>query len=407
MEVIFRKIESRTEEILKKLESNLDHYVAVHFCLANLAKENKSLYQNKIAVNIIHEFLASFNGWILHFMDNDLVVIVENISNLNLLENISKKIRDIFADDKLAYFSNKIPNPAFSTIYEFPFNFNSFKKSILAKITHNKDSKFNFESILQEAGDNIKKFTTKDLSLIERDIATADINNIIKKQPICGIYSDNQKIKPFFHEIFISLERLKRLFSYDIDFESNLYLLKNLNSMLNKVLIEFLLHDSRILLGGPISINITPEIIMSELFSKFHKMAQDKLTSAVILEIDVSEILLDSQAFYRSVIYAAELGYKICLDGINEVNLCLLNREVLKVDFGKLYCKNELYNISDPGLLFAMHNAINNFGANKLIMTECFSDKIMSFGKQLEINLFQGLECDRLIKERNTEAQAY
>jgi hypothetical protein len=403
MEVIFRKIESRTEEILKKLESNLDHYVAVHFHLSNLAKENKSLYQNKIAVNIIHEFLSSYNGWILHFMDNDLVIIAENMSNTQLLENVSKKIRDIFADDKLAYFSNKIANPSFCTIYEFPFNYNAFKKSITAKITHAVDTKFSFDSILQEAGENIQKFTAKDLSIIERDLATADINNIIRKQPICGIYSGTQKIKPFFHEIYISLDRLKRLFSYDVDFNTNQYLLKALNNMVNKILIEFLLHDSRILLGGPISINVTPEIIMSDLFSKFNKLAQDKLTSAVILEIDASEVLLDSQAFYRSVIYAAELGYKICLDGINEVNLCLLNREVLKVDFGKFYCKNELYNISDPGMLFAMSNAVHSFGANKLIMTECSTERVLSFGKQLEINLFQGLECDRLIKERNVE----
>jgi hypothetical protein len=402
MEVIFRKIETRTEEILKKLESNLDQYVAVHFHLSNLSKENKSLYQNKIAVNIMHEFLSSFNGWILHFIDNDLVVIIENISCMELLENIAKKIRDIFADDKLAYFSNKLPNPAFCTIYEFPFNYNGFKKGVTSKIS-NSGSKFSFDSILQEAGVGSQKFAAKDLAIVERDLATADMNNIIRKQAICGVYSDGQKIKPFFHEVYVSLDRLKKLFSYDLEFESNKYLLKALQNMLNKLLIEFLLHDSRILLGGPISVNVTPEIILSDLFVKFNKLAQDKLTSAVILEIDASEVLLDSQAFYRSVIYATELGYKICLDGINEVNLCLLNREVLRVDFGKFYCRNELYNISDPGMLFALSNAVNSFGANKLIMIECSNERMMSFGKQLEINLFQGLECDRLIKERNVE----
>jgi hypothetical protein len=400
MEVIFRKIEVRTEEILKKLESNLDHYVAAHFHLSNLSKENKSLYQNKIAVNIMHEFLSGFNGWILHFMDNDLVVIVEAISNVELLESVVKKIRDIFADDKLAYFSNKLPNPAFCTIYEFPFSYNGFKKAIMSKITHS-ESKFSFDSILQEAGANLQQFTAKDLSLIERDLATADVNNIIRKQPICGIYSGTQKIKPFFHEVYISLDRLKKLFSYNIEFETNKYLFRALQSTLNKVLMEFLLHDSRILLGGPISINVTPEIILSDLFSKFNRLAQDKLTSAVILEIDASEVLLDSHAFYRSVIYAGELGYKICLDGINEVNLCLLNREVLKVDFGKYHCKNELYNIVDPGIIFALGNAVSSFGANKLIMADCSNDKMLSFGKQLDINLFQGLECDRLLKERN------
>ena len=53
--------------------------------------------------------------------------------------------------------------------------------------------------------------------------------------------------------------------------------------------------------------------------------------------------------------------------------------------------------------MFAISNAVNHFGANKLIMTGCSTEKLINFGKQLEINLFQGLECDRLIKERNLE----
>lgn len=406
MEVIFKKIDHRSKDILKTIESDLDNYSAIFFHLSKLSSENKSLYQTTMAVNVINKELADYKGWLLHFLDNDLVVIIHDLKSRDILIKIQEKIRNIFADDRLAYLNKDIINDEFSTIYEFPFNFNNFKDRIRNKMAGNQTVNSSFNEILltNSTGKVVDDYAKmRDLLSFVEQLSEVDLNNIIRKQAVCAVYSDNNKIKPLFHEVFLSTERLKKLVNENYEFDKSSLTGKMLIRFLNKKLLEFLMHDSRILLGGAVSINLHPELILSDLFSKFHQKVTKNINSALIIEIDVSEVLFNSYDFYQAVINLRELGYKICLDGMSEIDLPLVNREILKVDFGKIILKNDIEKFYESQFFYGINQAIKNFGSNKLILSDCYNNHYISLGHRLEIALFQGIECDRILKEKTAD----
>jgi hypothetical protein len=392
MEVIFRKIEQRVPEILQNIEQDLDDYSAVHIKLSKLQKQNQSLYQAKMAVNIIHELMAEYQGWLVFFLDYDLVCIFRNIDSSDILKGLVGRIREVFVVDPLAYFSNGINNPDFATIYEFPFNYKYFKKQLESKL-----SKQNPKHLQSATGEKlVKNISSGDLIDIERNILDIDINNVIRKQAICGLLNNKKTLKPVFNEIYISLPRLSRILSFSFEDGSNKFLLNYLEEILQRKLLEHLIEDSRILIGNPFSINLSPNIVQSELFNMFDQMVKDKIEHPVIIELKAADILSDMRESLQAISSLRSLGYKICLKGLNEINLRIIDRELFKADFGKI----DWY-----GLLINNHfkNALNSFGTNRIIIENCNNIETIEAGKELGINLFQGWECDQMLKNKNPE----
>ncbi|MCE3269568.1 MAG: hypothetical protein K0R49_1822, partial [Burkholderiales bacterium] len=392
MEVIFRKIEQRVPEILQIIEQDLDEYSAVHIKLSKLKKQNQSLYQAKMAVNIIHELMADYQGWLIFFLDYDLVGIFKNVQSNEIIKNLETRIREVFITDPLAYFSNGISNPDFAATYEFPFNYKYFKNQLEGKLAKQKP-----RSIHALTGENIiKTISAGDVNDIERNILDIDVNNVIRKQAICGLLNNRQTLKPVFNEVYISLPRLSRILAFNFEDGANKFLIKYLEEILQRKLIEHLIEDSRILVGSPFSIKISVNIILSELFNLFDRMIKDKIEHPVIIELNASDLLSDMLVSLQAINCLKLLGYKICLSGINEANIKILDRELLKADFGKIDWHNELSLQVRSGASVSFKNAINNFGANRLIINNCNNFEIIELGKQFGINLFQGWECDQM-----------
>jgi hypothetical protein len=400
MEVIFRKIEQRFPEILQTIEQDLDSYSAIHIKLSKLQKQNQSLYQSKMAVNIIHELMTDYQGWLVFFLDYDLVGIFRNIQTGEVLKSLVVRIRELFHTDPLAFFSNGITNPEFATIYEFPFNYKHFKNQI-----ENKLSKHHPKHLNSLKGENIvKNISSGDLIDIERNILNLDVNNVIRKQAICGLLNNKNTLKPIFNEIYISLPRLSRILSFNFEDGSNRLLLKYLNELLQRRLLEDLIQDSRILIGSPFSININVSLISSELFHIFDKMVKDKIEHPIIIEFSFDDILSDLRNSIQAINYVGSLGYKICIKGINEFNITYLNQGIFKADFGKIDWHEELYHNKHNNIMTNFKSFINDFGLNRIIINNCNNFEIIEMGKQFGIKLFQGWECDQLLKNKNVES---
>jgi hypothetical protein len=144
---------------------------------------------------------------------------------------------------------------------------------------------------------------------------------------------------------------------------------------------------------------MSPQIILSDLFNKFHSDVKSKISDLIIIEISIYQAFADIYIFLESIVKLKKLGYRVCIDGLNEASIGIVRREELNVDFGKISFVNSFSNISSPDILSSINYAIELFGKTKLIMSGCNDAKALSFGKSIDLTLFQGVECDKLIKK--------
>jgi EAL domain-containing protein (putative c-di-GMP-specific phosphodiesterase class I) len=400
MEVISKRIEHKVPEILETIEQDLDYYSAVHIKLSKLQKQNQSLYHAKMAANIIHELMASYQGWMLLFPDFDLVCVFRNINSSEILKSLVGRIRELFVSDPLSYFSNGVTNPDFATIYEFPFNYKHFKGTLETKSVK-PASQNNLKT-----GTLVKNISSSDIADIERNIFNIDLNNVIRKQAVCGLLNNRTSLKPIYNEIYVSIPRLSRILSFDFVEGTNKFLIKYLDEIIENKLLDHLTQDSSILLGGPFSINISVNTILSEAFSAFDSMMKEKIDNPIILELKVEDLLCDMRSAIQAINTVRGLGYKICIKGLNESNLRVLDRNIFKADFGKINWGEDIF-INNRSISDYLIEGIKNFGTNRVIINNCNSPEIIDLGKQIGIHLFQGWECDQILKNKNVEILEY
>lgn len=397
MQKILKINRKKTDQILGTIENELDYYTAIIFHFSKLAEQNKSLYHLKITVNIINSCFAGYEGWILLFEDNEMVVIVRDLDSKQKLLDTILQVRQIFAEDELA-FTQGNANPNMYSIFELPFNYNIFKSFILNKV----NSYSNLPSFDPIKYKDLFKYSAKNLQRIEEDLSNINYNHLIRLQSCISFSGNHNQFLPkiLFSEIYLSIAHLKQLLSYDFDLRDEKYLYKYITKLLDCHLMDLLMQlpSNHNMLKGPFSLNMSVEALTSDFFMEFtnkiYKSKQDK----IILEIDLADILTDVNLYLQAAKVAKNLGYLICIDNINLSTITQVNRQMLNADFGKLVWDESFLKLSEENIKKLM-NCIQNFAPSKLIMIECDNPNSIKFAQNLGILLFQGYECNKMLKK--------
>jgi EAL domain-containing protein (putative c-di-GMP-specific phosphodiesterase class I) len=414
MKLVSSGAEARLVEYLTThKELLLGNGVAIYFNFSQLLEHYRSDYQIKIATNLLTDLLKNQDGGIFLYKDMSVVVVSSSLSSA-LIDKAIFQLRYLFMDDPLAYNLDGQENPNFSKIYELKNYFNEVAANARARMLDGRriptnNAKAVVDDIVanQSAQDKpifepvktqpkVHFFNASNLEQLEKKIIESDLLPAIRKQPVCATVP-NMSVRRVFDELYLNINHLRQIINTDIDLISNRWLFKYLTLEMDNRVLSLLKQKADKYLGNPISLNLNVRTLMSEKFASFDASIKPAAKVSVVLEIQASDVFEDMYGFISARDYVQKLGYRICLDGLNNKSFCMIDRDLLGVDLLKLQWNASVKGDSSSSETALLASAVRRCGSNRIILTRCDNRQAVDYGQSLGISLFQGRYLDELI----------
>lgn len=404
MKIVTKGAEAKLLEIVSNLRNAPDGYYALHYSLARLQEEFRSEYQIKIAVNVLGDLFKGLDSIAFVLKDGD-VILLYNGTNRGLLEKAIFQLRYLFMDDPLAYTDDGYENEDFCAVFDLEFQWRDFyvacKRKVGREITEEVVALEPPTSRIETPTGNRSKlhmFTPAYLVQVVSELKSLDVSSALRSQPVCALVKDKDP-KVLFKEVYTNIQQLQQLLSVNVDLMSSRTLFKYLTKTLDKRVL-FALKDQAAMKATPISINLNVKTLMSDDFSEFDASINPKLKSSIIIEINIADVFEDIQTFMMAKAELQELGYRICLDGLDDMSFMQIDRKSLGFDLVKLKWNSEMGNKVSKHK--ALEDAIKACGTNRVILCRCDNEAALDYGRTLGLSLFQGRQVDRIL---NPEAE--
>ncbi len=409
MFVTTKDAEAKLVEMLSGIREEANHWRVIHFHLNELLEEYRSEYQIKIGVNLINDLLKSYQGGIFILRDSTLFVVCRNVTKAQLDKAVFQ-VRYLFLDDPLAYRQDGQENPAFCSIHDLGVDwekvFNESKR-IMAKISKipagmrgkpTPIGKITDTDVLDDDDKPIAKasrFSAQHIAGLEDDIRKSDLTMVLRRQPVCAV-GPMMNARRVFDEMYMNIAHLRKLLRTNIDFLSNRWLFKYLTQILDERVIQSLQRNPRFL-DTPTSFNFNIETLLSENFAKFDETLKPETKVSMVLELQVADVFDNMVGFRAAREFVQKQGYRICLDGVTPLSFTHINRERLGVDLVKVQWSPELEIDASAPEYQLIKQAVQNCGANRIILCRCDNQSAVEYGQSMGIQLFQGRYLDKLV----------
>ncbi len=397
MKLITATAEAKLVEYLTTHKQSLHGGVVLHFRFDQLLEHYRSDYQLKIATNLLTDLFRQHEGAIYFLMDGSIMIVAHDLPT-PLLDKAVFQLRYLFMDDPLAYTADGQENLDFCQIYPLEQQYDAIfeiarKRMLLDRGNNQPPPK---QTPAKSADPQQKYFSASSVQGLEQAIENTDLLPAIRRQPVCATIP-NMSVKRVFDELYLNIAHLRRLLNTDVDLLSNRWLFKYLTLTMDERMLALIQEHSKNYLSGAISLNLNVRTLMSEHFAVFNAALKPSARVSVVIEIQASDVFEDMNAFISARDSVQKLGYRVCLDGLNNKSFSMIDRDVLGVDLVKLQwnanVKSDVYN--QENLIVA--NAVQRCGANRIVLTRCDNRQAVEYGQALGISLFQGRHLDELI----------
>lgn len=423
LQFINKSPEAKLMQMLGSKQLQGDGWIAILFHLSDLLDEYKSEYQIKIAINLIHDLLKSYDGSIFLFGDYSIMVVCHKMEPI-IKEKLTFQLRYLYMDDPLAYTEAGQENPKFCNFYDLKRDWQEFfalcshrmvmstrkttpgaavekpeiKQPIIEKFEHQPVISEQAITPTPQARPAIEKseLNPSQLAVIESTLRMADIQNAIRRQPVCAVLPDT-KIRRVFDELYINISHLRKMLKSDVDFLSNRWLFKYITQILDERMIDLLRSKPNRYLDSPISINLNVETLLSSRFAEFDASISPSNKVSIVLEVPVVDIFADMAAFLIARSEVQKLGYRVCIDGITTASFSSINREKLGIDLVKMQWNADMQSDLKSDSSKMLIDAVLATGTNRLILCRCDNKSAVEYGQALGISLYQGRYLDSLL----------
>ena len=382
--------EKQLIEVVTSVKSSPGGYWGLHFRFSELLEHYKTDYQLKISVNIINDILQNGRGNIIITSDGDIFVLARGVTD----EHVKKlvfQLRYLYMDDPLAYDHEGEDNPKFVQIYELAHHWNDFFSA--ARFKYNELEDWNKPQQIQRSSPQL--LTPERLSYIESELGKTNIASALRTQPVCVVRDSGFKV--MYHEIYINISALSGMLSSEIDLHSNMALFKYLTQILDRRVLEIIRKSPVKYMRSPISLNLNIESLLSSFFAEFDSTLEDKVKKNIIIEISAGDLFGNTKAFVAAREMLQKKGYRICLDGLDNLAFQQLDRDSLGFDLAKILWNAELKTEPASEESLVLFDAIEKCGNNRLILCRCDNERAVEYGKSLNISLFQGRYLDTVV----------
>lgn len=425
--------EPKLVELLTSIKDEANHWRAIHFRFNFLQEHYRSNYQIKIAVNLINDLLKTNQGGLFVLNDFNLYVVAKTVTKTQI-DKVIFQLRYLFADDPLAYDADGNENPEFCEVYDLSVAYDEFTSTTRKKVVKNAKkaaatkrevapriveedrpvsavsaapvatrggaSARGAAAVTALAGsfgqESLIPLTTQRLANIERDLESADLSRVMRRQPICAAVP-NMMVRRVFDEFYISIAHLKQLISGNVDLTSNRWLFKYLTQVLDARMLDMIGRNATRYIDRPISINLNVETLLSDNFTRFDALIKPSMKVSIVIEIQIADVFANMAAFMVAKETVQKLGYRVCLDGLTSLSFTQIDRERLGFDLAKLQWNADLESDLKSRENKQLADAVRGCGPNRIILCRCDSRQAVDYGQALGISLFQGRFLDKII----------
>jgi hypothetical protein len=400
MKTVAKGAEAKLMEIVGSLRSSPAGYYGLHYHLSRLRPEFRSDYQIKIATNILNDLFKALDS-IAFMMQNGDIILLYNGVNRGLLEKAIFQLRYLFMDDPLGYTDDGFENADFCTVYDLEFQWRDFFVSCQRHLNQGEiipEEDISSDNKIVTATGNRKRlhvFSPEYLVTIVNEVENVDISPTLRSQPICALVGSKEP-RVLFKEVYTNISHLQELLAIDVDFMSNKALFKYLTEVLDKQVLQAANENSE-LTTAPISLNLNIKTLFTEEFARFDASIAKNHKSSIIIEINIADVFEDIGKFILAKTEVQKLGYRICLDGLDETSFMQIDRQGLGFDLAKVKWNTEMDKHGS-----ALSEAVKKCGANRIILCWCDNQTAIDYGKSIGISLFQGRFVDNLVDAKST-----
>ncbi len=413
-------------EYLKTIKRHAIGRMAVHIKISCLERFYGEEQYRRFIAACFRPFVVNRGAHIFNLPNHDVVLIVQETSP----DDIEAKLRDIRHEFSESEFLKKITPVAgesddFITWFDLGNGFPGFKKAmedisekLLLKITSAKDSSEKLDTYKEpkpilpyEQAEMLPRRPARKITMtaieapkrkIERralnaellhtlckNIETADVSNLIRKQSVDAILPNTKQAPIMIHKWVPMAVLADKLMTTQIDFNDT-WLTGYLNDVIAK---RMLLSDPELTNERSLasSLVVTSSIVLSGAFNKFNQALGDQRRNNIILELNCVELTSNFSNFMAAREKACDLGFKVCIGGLDPRSLVWLNLEKLYSDFIKLKIpasgSDDWLSVSEEEIVRPL---ISKVGAERVILDGCETEADIQLGRRLGVSLFQG-----------------
>ena len=370
------------QNTIVKLNEKFDNpnFTSEHFglifnlSLLEIKRDNKD--HIAIAKNILCDKLKSTAAE-LYIMDNNDFIIIHNNDRINI-DEIVYQLRFLFAEDPLAYDSMGLDNSRFANIYNLSTEIENFK-----------DACFNKTIIIEDHAEESISLLNFVASHLEDTLEKVDWNTVIQVNPIFVIFN-NQPAQKIIEELNVNFTAIKQQLGQTFEVLKKSPLFSFLSEVFDlQALIKVLNLYNGNLKNIASSISLSIPTIQSDEFKSFNDALPVDGKENIVIGIHISEAYKNISEFFEVRNYLKEAGYKIALEGIDDISFLNIDRTILGVDLMKINF-HPLVRAYIPEVERQLKEKIKISGSSRIIMNNCDSEKLFKLGQQLGISLYKG-----------------
>lgn len=437
MRIVTKDPEAHLIELLHLIEEQRQGWQAVAFNFSQLLEHYRSEYQIKIATNLMNDLLGDRDGAIYLCEDANIYVMVRHLPR-PLMDKMVFQLRYLFMDDPLAYNQDGEESPEFSQVYEIEEDWQHFmdlcKKRLVVRVKRTqaaaptRPSTFSAGAATRpvaakpaapkaapvvkpmefpkaeapKASGEMRYFTGASLAAIEDKLKETDIISCMRRQPVVAVMPDNS-VRTVFDEMYMNINALRQSLNTQVDLLSNRWLFKYLTQKLDEHMLDSIQKNPARYLANPSSLNLNIPTVLSTRFAEFDAAIKPSLKVSMVVELQIGDVLTDMQGFALAKDIVQKLGYRVCLDGLTDMNFPQIDRQRLGFDLVKVAWSGDSAKDAKSEKNASFADAVKRSGAKRVILTRCDNSSALEFGAALGINLFQGRHLDALVNLKGSE----
>jgi hypothetical protein len=392
--------EYRLLEHIDRLSRHREGRRAVHVHLSQLKSENRRDHHLRIATSTFENQVRSFEGQLFRLANNDLFFVYRDVAPAEIDEAVMR-LRYLFTDDPLVQEGED--DDGFITWYDLERQYDELHA--VAQEIYDEVQRRQKRLAQMGAGVTGTKppINPHRLGELIDTISKADLSNLLRRQPVYAILA-TQPPQPLFRELFISIGDLQKLILPNYDILANRWLFQYLTETLDKRMLAMLSRNDDPAIANSFSLNLNVSTLLSKEFMAFDASLKGGARGTIVIELQMIDVYADIAAFTFARDYARERGYRLCLDGLTELTLPIVDREKLGIDLVKLQWKSDMGDDRVPEKKTKIREMVERAGKAKVIMCHVDNENALRFGHSIGIAMYQGRFIDQLVTPRASAA---
>jgi EAL domain-containing protein (putative c-di-GMP-specific phosphodiesterase class I) len=397
---------------VKRLERNYYEWRVVHLHLSQLKPCHRRHYQLRVAASEFDSLLRQLRSELFQLSNGDIIYLWHGGSAADV-DPVVMRLRYLFSDDPLANDAgDDIPDevdvappaeqdtaepPKLCTWFDLERDYSGFAlhvEDLLEAIARSGDA---------DRPPARQPLDPARLARIENNLQTMDLSGLTRRQSICAMLPQGGP-KPLFAELFIAIRELSDVLVPGIDLAGDTWLFQRLAESLDRRLLTCLARHELGAPEDPISINLRLATLLSPEFLNFDHEYRRLSTSPVIIELQLIDIFAELGAYLFIREFVRERGYLICIDGLHNLHLPLIDRKRLGADLVKMIWSPDLLDGTSADHQNDLKAAIKRAGIDRVILCRCDSVEAVRWGQSMGIRLFQGHYIDSRMRAARPSA---